>query len=532
MSFEINNSVKLANTQNIKQIKPQQSGNVAKMTNDKLIKADSLEINYQKNQQNDIFLKDYLLKQITKSGVKVPSSINLDVCAPGVDDKKSKDEFAKVVFGPYHGFIDDFFELMAEEKPQFEQRVKNMKTDEGLKNSLTSIHNFLDNYYKLEITVSGSKKPYNLLHLTEEDKKELNTIAKPDEKAFIDEALKHTQDTKKLAAKFSRSEMERKTLSEAGEGSKDFIKTLIAGTAFTFLLDQNNEKIVDALSKKSTKLANLMNGSATLITGVGDDALASIKDYQQDKVTLGKPMARGILASSLALAYGAGSILDKYKEKMDSRTAAVIYSIVSSVGSIWSNICAFGIMQSKQKEMKESGLINPNDKQNSFAKTFKNYVAYDAYFGKIIGILACIPVAIIAQKAGLLKQKVVISESGEKTIKFVHNIGGSIALNLIGSGETLITSIVQAFRDTLRKASIDSAKTNVSNNPDKASTYNAREFNIEGVSKTSQTVDSLKLFTKYTLNDWKKSISNIGPSINSEIEKIKHFFNKKVTKKA
>lgn len=412
--------------------------------------------NYVKDNKNDIFLRDYVLKRASKKGLKQPDSISLNVYAPDLEKTPNKG-FSEVAFGPYNGFVDDFFKIMSQNKRTFDNTLSGLKGDEALKTKMRELYDYLGNYYKLQLTLKNSGKSYNLINLSQEDKADLLNSATDEEKPFVQEVLSQSDEINSLAFKFSRREIKRKTLSIAGEDSRDFIKTLVIGTLGLFGLEKFKPSIITALGGASTFWGSKFGIVTEFVGGVGDDVLASVKDYYQDKVSIGQGPALGVLVSALALALGSGYfVLNRFK--INTMAGAIGFSIVSSVGSIWSNACAFAIMHKKQSKMLDNGLIQKKDNESKVNKTWKNYLLYDAYFGKVIGILSCIPFAIFAQKMGYLAK---VGTSFKKPLV------ATFWLTLIGSGETIITCLVQALRDKYRKSKIDSTKEAIVANPEK-----------------------------------------------------------------
>lgn len=469
----------------------------------------NFNISYVQNSKNDIFLKDYLINKVAKKGISPPSSIGLNVYAPDIE-KTPNQGFREIVFGPYDSYVDDFFTLMNQDKTTFDQRVKSFKCDKKTTEKISGLYDYLDNYYKLELTLKNSKKPYNLLKLSEKDKKELLNEATAEEKPFVTEALANAAELKTLAFKFSRSEVERKTLSIAGEGSRDFIIALVLGMFGLFGLDKLKPGIINALGGETTTLGKKFGIVTEFVGGVGDDVLASGKDYYQDKVTMGKPVALGVLLSSIGMAVGAGYfVMDRFK--INTLKGAIGFSIVSSIGSIWANACAFGFMHHHQKDMKDKGFIDNNENKSKISKTWKNHLAYDAYFGKVIGILSCIPVAIFASKKGYL---------AKEGSDFKRPLLAAFWLSLIGSGETLVTCIVQACRDTSRKSKIDASKDFIVSNPDKDYEYDGRKKKVSDASTMYYQKRFLSNATHAFIN-YCKNIVTFGHNKTDEAAKLK-----------
>lgn len=433
---------------------------------------DVIAISYVKDNKNDIFLRDYLLKVIAQKGIKKSDGIRIDVYAPDIEENPNHG-FSELAYGPFSGYVEDFFALMHDDKKTFQNRLKLIKNNKEVAAKLDNLYNYLDNYYKLELTLKSSGKSYNLLNLSEEGKKELMDTASSEEKPFVEEAIKNIPKLNNLAFKFSRAEVKRKTLSVAGEDSRDFITTLLVGIGASFLLDNFlKTPMINLVGGEETLIGNKLSKITEFVTGVGDDTLACIKDYKQDKVSIGEPAATAAFVSSEVLALGAGFfVLDKFP--IQTMKGAIGYSIVSSIGSIWSNLFAFGLMQKRQKGMKDNGLIVTKKNESSVAKTWKNYIAYDAYIGKVIGILSCVPIAMFAQKKGYL------AKNGKD---FVKPLLSSVWLVLIGSGETLITSLIQAARDIYRKSKIDTSKEMIMKDVDKAESFNLDDYTVKGTS--------------------------------------------------
>ncbi|MEW5822523.1 MAG: hypothetical protein AB1782_20180 [Cyanobacteriota bacterium] len=448
-------------------------------------------INYRVNNNKDIFLRNVLISSLREDGVQIPKGVLISVSAPRTITDETKESFRNIIFGQFKGFTNYFFELFSKPENNFKQTVENLKIPTILKEELNSLYNYLDNYYQLKIKLPGDIKNYNILSLSEKDKRELIDKATPENRAFIEKILQESGEIKQLATKFSRSEMERAVLFEAGENSRNFITKLIAGIFLLAGLEHYKPAMVSALGPQ-TSIGKYFNNITEFVGGCGDDCLGSYKDYFQDEVTFGKPIAQKILGLSIF----AGIASSAVAAPLGTGTAigAILYGNASSGSSIFSNLATFFLMFKNYDNMVEKGIIEPPENCNKGIKkfihklntTWKNFAAYDAYFGKVIGILACTPAAYIAFKTGAI-------QSQSKWVK-------AGALMLVGSIESYITVIIQLLRDNLRKAKIKTSKELISSGKFDVNEYDSRKYEIKGSSKLSQKLKSSINFFK-TFNE-------------------------------
>ena len=110
--------------------------------------------------------------------------------------------------------IKDMFSLLSKNKAEVEKRVAKMQISDEQKAKIISVKDFLDRYYRAEAEFNG--KTYNLLNLSEEDKKELGEKA-PE---FLKFAEKIQPELRKHSAYFAQKEMQSDELSDAGQSSK------------------------------------------------------------------------------------------------------------------------------------------------------------------------------------------------------------------------------------------------------------------------------------------------------------------------
>jgi len=435
---------------------------------------------FKKNNKDDLFIKAYLFNTLEKSGIKQPANIKITVISPLYIEEKIKHELHSLIFGDFKGYINYFFELMSEEnKDKFVEKISQTRLSQETKNKLVNIYDYMDNFYQVKLSKDDTGKTYNLFNLSNKEGTELLNILNPEEKFFVNKLIEQTDSLKLLTRRFGRSEIERATLNEAGESSKNFIKHLIIGTISLAGLEHFRPTLVSMVGA-STPLGRALDKSTEFVGGCGDDVLAGYKDYLQDEVTLGKSTAQkillggtltGIITSGYAASIGVSSMI-----------GSVIFANASSGSSIFSNLCAFCLLYKNFDKMIATGIIKPQkENMTKFEKfryalktAWKNYSAYDAYLGKVLGLAACTPVAVAVFKAGLFSSKFA-SPSKNAFAK-------ALGLMILGSIESYIPMIVQYCGDNIRKAKMQSSKDQIVSGKAKPEQYNSRKYYIKGQS--------------------------------------------------
>ena len=446
-------------------------------------------INYRKNNKNDLFLKQMFLKRLHKANINLPPDVNLEVIAPRGLTEKMRNTLKLIIFGEFKGYTNYFFDLMSQPKKQFDESILKLKITPDVRSKLEEIYSYLDDYYTLNLKLSGDSKSYNLIALSDKDKTELLSKTTSSNKAFLQAVIAESDNLREVATKFSRSEIERETLYEAGESSRNFIYKLIIGIAVLMGLDHYKDYLVHFLGPQ-TMMGKSANKITEFVGGCGDDCLGSYKDYFQDEVTLGKRTAQAVLAASMVA--GVLTSVGAAKVGVGTLGGAILYGNASSGSSYFSNLATFVLMYRNFDKMVEKGLIELPEENMSAPKRFfnriktvwKNYEVYDAYWGKILGLIACTPAAIIAFKTGAFTKG--------KAKPFVY----AAALTIVGSIESYTAMIVQLLRDNVRKAKIMTSKEIAVNQKIAPEDYNSRHYEFNNISKTAQRKDSFKNFFK------------------------------------
>lgn len=133
--------------------------------------------------------------------------------------------------------IKDMFSLLSKERADVEKRVAQMKISVEQKQEIMQVKDFLDRYYKVEAEYNG--KTYNLLNLSEEDKKEIGEKSLEFAK-FLE---KISPELRKHSATFAQKEMQSEELTDAGQSSQWIAWPLLAvlGTGVVKGLFENTE---------------------------------------------------------------------------------------------------------------------------------------------------------------------------------------------------------------------------------------------------------------------------------------------------
>ena len=446
-------------------------------------------INYRENNKNDAFIKNVLLSKLQKKNIQIPANTKLEVIAPRSISESMEHTLKLIIFGEFKGYTNYFFEMVSKPKEEFIKEISELKITPEMRSKLVDVYNYLDDFYTLNLTLPGDNKTYNLVSLTNEDKAELLSKATHSNEAFIKEVINQSNELKGFATKFSRSEVERATLFEAGDGSRKFIIKLVAGIAMLIGLDHYKDYLVNFLGP-NTPMGKAANKITEFVGGSGDDCLGSYKDYFQDEITLGKKTATGILWASMIAGVGSSALAAKVG--LSTLGGAILYGNASSGSSFFSNIATFVLMYKNFDKMVDKGIIKLPEEDRSGAKKFStrlktvwnNYQAYDAYFGKILGLIACTPAAIIAFKTGALAKGKV------KPVVY------ATALTIVGSIESYVAMAVQLLRDNVRKAKMTTAKNIVVKENINSDQYNSRNYKINAKTQASKAVNNFKNFFK------------------------------------
>jgi hypothetical protein len=423
---------------------------------------------YRINNPKDLFLRDFLLSSLKKKGLKIPEDLKIEIIAPLTFDEEHRYKLKRIVFGHFKGYSSYFFELMNMPEETFKKKVDTFKIPFHLKQELNEIYKYLDGFYKVKLTLPDGTKSYDLTTLTEKDRTEIINKLKPHNPELAEELLNMTTEVKQFAKKFSCSEMERQALYEAGESSRNFIIKLIAGIVALMGIDNYVRPALVAKMGTETLMGKGVNKITEFVAGCGDDVLGSYKDYFQDEITLGKKNAQNILG--LSVLAGVLSSIAVVPLNFNTPLGAIAYGNGSSGSSIFSNIATFSYMYKNYDDMVAKGIITPEKgkKLNSgkFKTVLNNYFAYDAYFGKVIGILACTPAAYIAYRSGAFSKQ-------------ASSLTKTAALTIVGSVESYLTVAIQLLRDNARKAKIQTSSDIIARGDVKSEAYDSRKFQIK-----------------------------------------------------
>lgn len=283
---------------------------------------------YSVNSEQNLFLKQYIEKKAQKNGIEV----NVNVSSPKEYSKDFRELLTYARTNIYGACVNHMFDLLDKDSEEALKIIENSTISQEDKNKLIELKAAYDQYYNINIDHNG--KTYNLLKISEE---EIATLEQTDPEVakFIRD---NKADIKNQAKKFSRKELEKVELAEAGKNSKDFVPTLLGILGFSAAIGlgktayenykikkdwsgyiaeqrvlkhrkitlQNPFKEISSKVKgakgKWQVIASLLGIVGLTLMGSFDDLSGCFKDYKQDKDNFGKKRA-GILAG-LAGAWG------------------------------------------------------------------------------------------------------------------------------------------------------------------------------------------------------------------------------------
>ena len=213
---------------------------------------------------------------------------------------------------------------------------------------------------------------------------------------------------------------------------------------------------------------------AVAFAGSWDDCLGAVKDFFQDKDNFGTKRATGIMLpsmvmgvlTSLAISPIMDSVISYSKAKsyvgkhapelkvpMDAKSKAafiagttllgIAFSAFCSGSSWTSEILTFLQLKNNKKSLKENNVINEEEDKKS--STAKNFMAYEAYSGKLNGILKADPIS----GAGFGAAGMLTSAN-----PYVN----ALSTATCGCIETITASIEQFTKDGKRRKDIDKDK--------------------------------------------------------------------------
>ena len=198
---------------NNKIIEDDELSNLLSKTNAKSA-GELLDVGYQINTKNNLFLKQYLEGKAVQNKVKIPEGMSINVSSPQEFSKEYKKLLRSVRTDIYGARVHDMFNLLAQDKDAVAKRVEQMKISAEDKNKILKLKEMFDSYYKVEAEYGGKK--FNLLDLQTDDIKQLEAIS-PEFAKFM---AKESPVLKKHTIDFAKKEIKSEELSEAGFWSR------------------------------------------------------------------------------------------------------------------------------------------------------------------------------------------------------------------------------------------------------------------------------------------------------------------------
>ena len=408
---------------------------------------DGISINNDKN----LFLKEYLQNKLEKNNIKLPDNCEILIESPEQISKKDAQLLRDVRVNTYKARVDDMFNFLEQPHEYFDNRVKEMKISQEEKNNLIQLKEKYDNYYT--ITLKNGEKKYNLLNLSADEKKELQT-QNPEFIKFIENEQESLKET---ANKFATSEIKKEVLAESGKSSRYGAYALVP--VLLVLLGQavfEQRAVAKEISKDAEKYLNkqieiyqkgnplkkyfsknglkeyieaIKDGDnnwlrvlAIAFAGSWDDDLGAVKDFFQDHDNFGIKNATAIALpsmiigtlTSLVIAPLMSSMIDYSRAKAyvsknaphlhiatDKKAKAALIAGNTLLGIIFSTFCSgsswtselltYMQLKNNKNKLKENNVLTEDEDKKS--STFKNFVSYEAYLGKLNGILKADPLS-------------------------------------------------------------------------------------------------------------------------------------------
>lgn len=469
-----------------------------KLLSDK--KFDNITLNNDKN----LFLKDYVMKKLEKSGIKLPNGWEINVASPEKISKEDNKLLRDVRVNTYKARVDDLFKLLEKDSLTVNNRIREMKISEEEKANLAKLKSKYDNYYT--ITLKTNDKEYNLFNLTEQEKAELKS-KNPKIAEFSEQEKDNIDNIKK---QFASSEIKKEVLAESGKSSRYGAYALvpvllvlgaqavfeqraaaraIKADAAKYLREQiaiynegNPLKKYFAKGGFKEYVNSIKEGEnnwwrvlAIAFAGSWDDDLGAVKDFFQDHDNFGTKKA-GLIAipsmvigtlTSLVIAPLMSGMIDYSRAKayvaknapqlhvpLSGKSKAAFIAGNTALGLIFSSFCSgsswtsealtYLQLKNNKKHLKENNIITPEEDKNS--STYKNFMSYEAYSGKLNGILKADP----------------ISGAGFGSLGLLTSANpyiNAVATTTCGCIETITASVKQFTQDGQRKRDIDKDKT-------------------------------------------------------------------------
>lgn len=222
---------------------------------------------------------------------------------------------------------------------------------------------------------------------------------------------------------------------------------------------------------------------ALAFAGSWDDCLGSVKDFFQDQDNFGTKKATAIMLPSMVMGVLTSVVIAPLMDSMvnfsraksyiakkakagnvptdiklpniptDKKTKAafiagttllgILFSVFCSGSSWTSEILTYLQLKNNKKALKENNVLNDEEDKNSSTKN--NFMAYEAYSGKLNGILAADPISGAAF-------------GGAGWLTSANPYINSAATATCGCIETITASVEQLTKDGTRKKRIDKDK--------------------------------------------------------------------------
>ena len=475
------------------------NNNKRQAVNKKSVGFDNSTVNNNKN----VFLKEYIEKRLAKENISMPQNWQINIVSPEKISQKDTKLLRDVRVETYKARVDDMFKMLEQSKEYTEKRISEMKISDKQKEDLRLLKDKYDNYYKIEL--KAGDKSYDLRNLSEEDKKELSKK----NPQFVEFINKEQGNLNNITKAFSTAEIKKEVLAESGKSSRygayalvPVLLVLIGQAIYEKRADAKKiaadtqgylkEQIAvykegNPLSKLTSKkgiqeyIQSMKDGKnnwfrvfAVAFAGSWDDCLGAIKDFFQDKDNFGTKKAMGIMIPSMVMgvltSIAISPLMDsmisfskakayvskhapELKIKSDAKSKAlfvlgttllgITFSVFCS-GSSWaSEFLTFLQLKNNKKQLKETNVINSEEDKNS--STVKNFMSYEAYSGKLNGILKADP----------------ISGAGFGSIGALTSSNpyiNALSTATCGCIETITASIEQFTKDGSRRRDIDKQK--------------------------------------------------------------------------
>ena len=453
-----------------------------------------------KNNSKNIFLKKYIEKSIGN----IPNEVKINIYSPEKISKEDAQLLRDVRIQTYKARVNDMFNLLENSDQYVSKRIEEMDISQKEKENLSQLKNKYNNYYKIEIETPNKK--YDLLNLDENDKKELNAIS-PELVKFSEDKKEHITDIKNhFATAEIKKEVLADSGQSSRYGAYALVPVLlalgakaiweqksiakeIANNAEQYLQEQ--KEILKAGNPLKTylnkggwkKYLNDMKGGnagkwfsvlALAFAGSWDDDLGAVKDYFQDRDNFGNKKALAIAIPSMVIGTLTSFVIAPIMDNMISFNRAkayvvkhlpesiskgnkqsklafiagntllgIIFSAFCSGSSWTSEILTYLQLKKNKQALLDKKVLNNEEEQKT--STYKNFSSYEAYSGKLKGILEADPLSgAIFGGAGWLTS--------------ANPYINAAATTVCGCIETITASIKQFTKDGERKHDIEKEK--------------------------------------------------------------------------